>query len=84
MGADAYYRESVEDRQGDAGGVVEVRTLIIDSSVARASSIDTDDVITFTDPAGLTRTARAARVARGELAGIPDHLQTTRLELAER
>lgn len=81
--APAYYREDVRRIVGAAGGadVVEARVLYIDSSVARAANIDTDDVLTYTDPAGVERTARAAVVAIRELAGVPGDIQTARLEL---
>jgi hypothetical protein len=84
-GADAYYRET-ERRLEDGGNttVVAVRELYVDTTVARAASIDTDDVITFLDPAGVERTGRALIVTRSELAGIPEALQTTRLELEPR
>lgn len=81
--AAAYYRESVRRGQGATADVVEARTLYIDSHVARAASIDTDDVLTFRDPSGAERTARAGTVAIRELAGIPATLQTARLELEE-
>lgn len=83
--APAYYRETVQ-RTITAGNVDvgDVRILWIDSTIARAASIDTDDVLTFTDPTGVQRTARASSVARSELAGIPSILQTTRLELEVR
>jgi hypothetical protein len=78
----AYYRESVQRFTGaDGPTVAPVRTLIIDSSVARAAGIDTDDVLTFTGPDGVVRTARATVIAVRELAGIPARLQTARLEL---
>lgn len=80
--APAYYSESVQRTAG--GGDVNVastRTLFVDSAVARAAGIDTDDVLTFTGPDGVVRTARAATVAVRELAGIPADLQTARLDL---
>lgn len=76
--ADAYYRET-HDRRPD--GRVLVRELILDTATVTAAGIDTDDVLTFTDPAGVERTARAAIVAIRELAGVPAELQTARLEL---
>jgi hypothetical protein len=82
--ADAYLQERVTRTPGDAGSVSTVRALIVDSDVARAAGIDTDDVLTFEDAAGVERTARALTVTRAELDGIPSHLATTRLELEER
>lgn len=81
--ADAYYSERVDRTPGDAGAVDVIvhHVLYIDSAVARAAGIDTDDVLTFTDPTGATRTARASSVAIRELPGIPPSLQTARLEL---
>lgn len=79
--ADAYYRQDVTRVGPD---VLEVRVLYVDSAIARAAGIDTDDVLSFTDPAGNPRTARAAVVAIRELAGIPGDLQTARLELEPR
>jgi hypothetical protein len=79
--ADAYYREDVTRVGPD---VVEVRALYVDSAVAREAGIDTDDVLSFTDPAGNPRTARASVVAIRELDGIPADLQTARLELEPR
>jgi len=80
--APAYYREDVR-RDVTAGGanVVAARVLYVDSAVARAAGIDTDDVLTFTDPAGVVVSARAAVVAIRELDGVPAELQTARLEL---
>jgi hypothetical protein len=82
---DAYYRETV-DRVWTAAGVdvVAVRRLIIDSSVARAAAVDTDDVVTFVDPTGVTVHARVARVSIAELVGITPALQTARLDLQTR
>lgn len=84
--ADAYYRQKVQRTPDGSGGlnIVEVRTLFVDSAVARASGVDTDDVITFTDPAGVVRRARASSIALSELDGVPSDLQTARLELDER
>lgn len=82
--ADAYLRETVRRDAGETGGVVEARILYVDSAVARAAGIDTDDVLTFRDVTGAERTARARIVARAELAGIPARLATTRLELEEQ
>lgn len=78
----AYYREKAR-RPADGVGddVVTDRTLIIDSTVARAAGVDTDDVLEYVDPDGQARTARAATVAIAELPGIPASLQTARLEL---
>lgn len=81
----AYYRESTDRGRGGGGpDVVDIRSLIIDSVTARATGLDTDDVLTFIDPAGVTRHARARRIIRAELDGIPEDLATTRLELEER
>lgn len=82
--ADAYLRETVRRDAGESGGVVESRILYVDTVIARAAGIDTDDVLTFRDIAGVERTARARIVARAELDGIPSRLATTRLELEER
>lgn len=83
--ADAYYSESIRRvSNGDTVDLVQVRALIIDTHIARDIGIDTDDVLTFTDPAGVERRARAAVIRRSQLAGIPAQLQTTRLELELR
>lgn len=80
--APAYYRQDVERVVGPNGvDVVEVRELIIDSAVARAAGVDTDDVVRFIDSAGVEQTARASAIAVRELDGIPATLQTTKLEL---
>lgn len=81
----AYYTETSERRAGGAGpDVVTVAYLIIDTAAARAAGVDTDDVLTFIDPAGVERTARAARIRFAELDGIPAELATTKLELEDR
>jgi len=80
--ADAYYREKLE-RLADAGevNVLVHRTLWIDTRDARDAGLDTDDVLTFTNPAGVSQTAKAIAVAYSELDGIPRDLQTTRIDL---
>lgn len=83
--ADAYYVEQDVRAVGPAGvDVTTVRRLIIDSTVARASGVDTDDVLTFTDPTGTVVHARASKVRISELAGVSASLQTARLDLEER
>lgn len=77
----AYYTEKITRADGN---VVATRILYVDTHVATAAGIDTDDVLTFTDPDGEVRRARAALVARRALAGVPLELQTTRLELELR
>ena len=82
--APAYYQERVtrlEDTGGGEANVVQARTLYLETATARAIGIDTDDVITFTDPAGVSRTGNAQVVTYSELAGVPSGLQTTRIEL---
>jgi hypothetical protein len=75
-----YYRPVLERTAGD---MVERRTLIIPTTIALAAGLDTDDVVTFTVDGDATPTsARARMVSTPRLAGIPDSLQTARLELA--
>lgn len=82
--APAYYREASRFVPGAGGAtVVAERVLYIDSAVAREAGLDTDDVLTFTDPTGATVQARAVVIAVSELPGIPDELQTARLELGD-
>lgn len=79
----AYYRERVEKVPQGADVLVR-RTLWLQTSAARELAIDTDDVITFTDPAGVSRKATAVAVAYADAgaAGIvSDRLQTTRIDL---
>lgn len=78
----AFLEEKVDRVPGPNGvDVLERRRLHVDAADARAIGVDTDDVVTFTDPAGVQRTARVIVAAYAELAGIPAELQTTRLEL---
>jgi len=44
-------------------------------------NIDTDDVITFTDPTGTIRAARAASIAISQLPAAPASVQTARIDL---
>jgi hypothetical protein len=82
--APAYYREATRFVPGAAGAtVISERVLYVDSRVVREAGIDTDDVLSFTDPAGVARTARAIVIAVSELDGVPPELQTARLELAD-
>lgn len=76
--AGAYYQEKVT-RTADGPGYA--RVLYIESAVARAAGLDTDDVLTFTGPDGVERVERVAIVAIRELAGLSPSLQTARLEL---
>ena len=80
--ADAYYTVKSQFTAGaDGANVTATRRLIIDSAIARASGVDTDDVVTWTGASG--GTARVVAVAIAELAGIPPELQTARLDLEE-
>jgi hypothetical protein len=84
--ADAYYGERIQRVPDGAGGVniIAIRRLIVDSAIARAAGIDTDDVVTFTNPAGVVVHARAAAIRVAELDGVSAGLQTTRLDLEPR
>ena len=73
----AYYLEKLVER---ADGVDFERRLIIVSSSAAAAAVDQDDLITFTDPAGVQRTTSASEIARARLAGM-GQLATTTLTL---
>lgn len=77
------FLEEKASRSFEAGNddVLERRILHVDSVDARAMGLDTNDVITFTDPAGIVRQATAAAIAIAELAGIPRELQTATIEL---
>lgn len=77
----AYYRESVQRTYGPEANVVKTRTLWVSAAASRVIDVDTDDVLTFTDPAGVAQTARVLTVARHELDSIPPELQTCRLDL---
>lgn len=77
----AYYRQDVQRVLGGDANVTRVRTLYVESAVARAAGLDNDDVVTFVDDAGVTRTATARVVSVRTLASIPLGLQTTRLDL---
>lgn len=77
----AYYRETLDRAQ--VGGDLNVTTrqvLYIDTALARLINVDTDDVLTFTDPAGVTRTAQASNVALRELDVAPQ-VSSTRVDL---
>lgn len=60
-----------------------VRVLYIDSAIAVAADLDTDDVLEFTDQNGREMTGEADMVAVRQLAGIPGNLQTTRIQLRD-
>lgn len=75
----AYYLEKVE-RAPDGSDVYVRRTLVLQTATARAAGIDTDDVLTFTDPTGTTRQA-TAQLIRYSDAPISAQLQTTRIDL---
>ena len=80
--ADAYYTVKSQFVAGaDGANVTATRRLIIDSAIARASGVDTDDVVTWSGASA--GTARVVAVAIAELAGIPPELQTARLDLEE-
>lgn len=79
--AGAYYTEHNAFTPGLGGADrTATRALIVDSSVARAAGVDTDDVVTFMHAGGQV-VSRVTGVAIRELAGIPVELQTARLEL---
>lgn len=59
----------------------ERRRLHIDSADYRTMAVDTDDVIVYTGPDGVERSAEAKTITVAELAGIPRALQTTTIEL---
>lgn len=77
----AFLEEKIARSLTDVSDVAERRRLHLDTSDARALGVDTDDVITFTGPDGLSRTATALLVVYSDFAGIPAALQTTTLEL---
>jgi len=77
--AAAYYTEGIVYSDGNR---IATRRLIVDTATARASGVDTDDVLVFT-VAGVQRQARAVEVLIRELEEIPPELQTTRLELEQ-
>ncbi len=88
----AYYREAVEKIPQGADVLVR-RTLWLQTTTAREIGIDTDDVLTFVDPGGTTRTATAVAIAYSDASAAPAagqpagpalvsaRLQTTRIEL---
>lgn len=76
----AYYLEARERIGGD---LVDVRALIIETALAQTIGVDTNDVLTFTDPAGVERTVTATRIRVSAYAGAPSSHQTARLELAD-
>lgn len=82
--AEAYYRESTEERTGPAGvaDVVEVRTLYVDTAAAIAASIETGDVLTIAGPFGVDVVARAARVSRSTLPAALALVDSTAIDLA--
>ena len=79
----AYYLDTVKrEWTGQGVNVVKVRALIIPSALARSIGVDTNDVITFTAPAGdLVAVAQQVRIS--ELEEIPAELQTARLDLEQ-
>jgi len=78
--APAYYTATSRFTPGpDGADFTATRRLIIDSTVARASGVDADDVVTWTGAGA--GTARVIAVSIAELAGIPPELQTARLDL---
>lgn len=77
-----YYREQTDRSAGEAGvDVYTRRALYLTTGLARATGLDTDDVLVIVDPAGGQVRARATSVVLRELAGVPAELQTARVEL---
>jgi hypothetical protein len=80
--AGAYLRESVQRVVTDGNvDVVPLSILYIDTAVADAAGVDTDDVLSFTGPDGVARIARARAISRSSLPGVLPGVATTRLDL---
>jgi len=79
--AGAYFQQTIRQT---TDGLVGADVLYLDSAVVREAGLDTDDVIAFTDSAGVQHVGTATIVALRELAGVPRELQTTRIELELR
>lgn len=80
--APAYSTDGLSRVQGVNGpSIAIVRVLYVDSSIAVAANIDTDDIIEWTDHNGVARSGEAKIVSVRQLSGIPQELQTTRIEL---
>lgn len=81
----AYYRESLVEQRGEGTvTVVKRRELVIDNDDVDLLELDTNDVITFlVDGAPAPSSASAAVIPRRRLAGVPRHLQTSRIVLED-
>lgn len=85
--APAYYREEIDHTE--QGDVIVRRTLWLQTAVARAAGIDTDDVLTIINPNGDTVSIPAVAIAysdareRGSYAAplASPEVETTKLEL---
>lgn len=78
---DAFLEEKISRSLAAGDDVLERRILHIDAADYRELEADTNDVLTFTGPDGVARTATIAAIAVAELDGIPRDLQTASLEL---
>ena len=81
---EAYFTSKLVQVQGPTGpSIGTVRVLYIESSVAVAARIDTDDVVRWTDEDGTAHEGQAADVRIARLSSMPAELQTTRIQFRD-